>query len=84
MNPISEEQTSGNPFFWSLDLCIFNRCCCFSLDRAPHVGPIHRFCDPTELGTQGHHQRRHLEWEEDRHSNSNWHVGDQRCIPHPL
>ena len=67
-------------FFCFLDLWLFNPCRRFFLDCAPHVRPIPRSSDPTELGAHSHCQHRYLGKEEGYYSDSNRRLGDQRSI----
>jgi hypothetical protein len=68
--------------FLSLVLCISSCFLRFSLDRAPHVRPVPLIqLFPLGLGTHGHCQSRHLEQEEDYHSDCRWRLGNQRYIP---
>ena len=68
--------------FWFLVLCVSNPCLRFSLDRAPHVRPVPLIqISSLELDTHKHCQFRHLEQEEDYHSDRRWRLGNQRYIP---
>ncbi len=79
---LKENNVRHSCFFWSLVLCVSSPFLRFSLDRAPHVRPV-PLIQPCslELGTHRHCQSRHLEQEEDYHSDLSWRLGNQRYIP---
>jgi hypothetical protein len=73
---------SGIPAFSGLVLCVSSPLLRFTFDRAPHVRPVPLIqLSSLELGTHGHCQSRHLEQEEDYHSDRSWRLGNQCYIP---